>query len=198
MQILSETDFHNRKLGWQVYQCPHCRGLSLAKGYVVQLPNTNQVQVEPGDWYPQAPLVQEYPDSVPQGIRNVAAEAWGCFSVGFYQSSFAMARATIEATAKKSGITAGNLLSKIDELLSRGLIYPHIRDAAHEVRHAGNDAAHGDLADDPIEQEDCASVLELMDMVLDGVFIAPAKTAAQRAAREAKRAVTAPSTATTT
>src|SRR5215472_9035430 len=57
----------------------------------------------------------------------------------------AVARAVVEAVAKDRGITTGNLKSKIDSLHSQGHITASMRDAATEIRFAGNDAAHGDL-----------------------------------------------------
>lgn len=135
-------------------------------------------------------------DSVPKAIAGAAAEAHSSLRVGNIQAAVLMARTTVEATAKAKGITSGNLVAKIDALYAQHLIYEHVRDAAHEVRFAGNDAAHGDLVDDPISADEAATIVELMDMLLDGVFIAPAKTAAQTLARQARK--NAGSTATTT
>jgi hypothetical protein len=185
------------ELGWAVFTCAGCWAASLAQGFYPELGRPGQLYTHdfvPAGWYPQSPLVKEYPDSVPARIAKMAAEAHGSSSVGHYQAAVLMARTTVEAVAKAQGITQGNLVGKIDELYNRHLVYEHVRDAAHEVRFVGNDAAHADLVDHPISEEEASAILELMDMVLDGVFIAPAKTAAQRAAREAKKAAAAGST----
>ncbi|HET6353490.1 hypothetical protein [Streptomyces sp.] len=61
---------------------------------------------------------------------------------------------------------------------------------------APTDAANRDLVDDPISAEEAESIIAkpfargapvLMDVLLEGVFIAPAKTAAQAAARQARK-----------
>ncbi|WP_326661724.1 DUF4145 domain-containing protein [Streptomyces canus] len=135
---------------------------------------------------------------MPSKIAKVATEAHGSMSVSHHQAAVLMARTTVEAVAKAQGITQGSLVVKIDELYNRHLVYEHVRDAAHEVRFVGNDAAHGDLVDKPINEDEAQAILDLMDMVLDGVFIAPAKTAAQKAARQAKKAAAATGTATST
>ncbi|MFD9416910.1 DUF4145 domain-containing protein [Streptomyces goshikiensis] len=140
--------------------------------------------------------MKDYPHTVPPSIAKVAAEAHGCLSVGHHQAAVLMARTTVEAIAKAKGILQGSLVAKIDKLYDQHLVYEHVRDAAHEVRFVGNDAAHADLVDNPIDEEEAVAILELMDMVLEGVFIAPAKTAAQKAARAAKKAASV--TATTT
>lgn len=168
---------------WEMYTCPSCKAASIA------------LVAHEGDeddgvflrWVPDRPPVKEYPDSVPKAIAAAAAEAHSSLRVGNVQAAVLMARTTVEATAKAKGITTGNLVAKIDALYAQRLIYEHVRDAAHEVRFAGNDAAHGDLVDDPISAGEAESIVELMDMLLEGVFIAPAKTAAQAAARQARK-----------
>jgi hypothetical protein len=177
-------------LAWMVYRCPGCGSLNLAQGATNTdfFYNEQPFEFIAQAWYPQSPLTKVYPDSVPPQIAKAAVEAHGCLSVGHHQAAVAMARTTVEAIAKAKGTTHGKLVEKIDKLYEQKLIYEHVKDAAHQVRFAGNDAAHGDLVDDPISEDETKAILELMDMVLDGVFIAPAKTAAQKAAREEKKA----------
>lgn len=197
--IQHEGDPHTDALGWAVFTCAGCGAASLAQGIYPKLGRPGKVYTHdfvPTAWYPQSPLVKEYPASVPAGIAKVAAEAHGSFSVGHHQAAVLMARTTVEAVAKAKGIMQGSLVAKIDELYNQHLVYEHVRDAAHEVRFVGNDAAHADLVDNPISEEEATAILELMDMVLDGVFIAPAKTAAQRAARQTKKAAAATGTTT--
>lgn len=185
--------------GWAVFTCAGCGSASLSQGFYPELGGPGKVYTHdfiPLGWYPQEPLVKEYPDSVPPKIAKVATEAHGSMSVGHHQAAVLMARTTVEAVAKAQGITQGSLVAKIDELYNRHLVYEHVRDAAHEVRFVGNDAAHADLVNNPISEDEARAILELMDMVLDGVFIAPAKTAAQKAARQAKKAAAATSTDT--
>lgn len=82
-------------------------------------------------------------------------------------------------------------MGKIEALAEAGLIRVAVRDQAHEIRHIGNDVAHGDLTE-KISLEDSAEVLELMGEVLNEVFQAPARADRLKAAREA-RAGTGPS-----
>jgi len=168
---------------WRMFVCPACRAASLA---LVAEEEAMDGDVRFLRWVPDKPPLKEYPGSVPKPIAAVAREAHSSLWMDNIQAAVLMARTTVEATAKAKGVTSGHLVAKIDALYSQNLIYEHVRDAAHEVRFAGNDAAHGDLVDDPISREEAESIVELMDMLLEGVFIAPAKTAAQAAARQAR------------
>ena len=97
-----------------------------------------------------------------------------------------MARAVIEATAKEKGITAATFTPR-SSASANGHISEAMKEAAHEIRFAGNEVAHGDLVEEPISVEDATEVVELMDAILERVYQEPAKVARVRASREARR-----------
>lgn len=132
---------------------------------------------------------KQFPD-VPEQIAAAADEAYRCFSISALRGAVLLARSVIEATAKAKGITSGSLMKKIDDMHTEGLIREYVKDAAHEVRHLGNDMAHGDFVD-PVEPEEAEMVLALMDEVLNEVFQSPARVAKARAARLAKQSAAA-------
>jgi hypothetical protein len=57
-----------------------------------------------------------------------------------------------------------------------------VKDGAHEIRHLGNDMAHGDLTD-PVDADESSLVLQLMVVVLDEIFVQPARLQRAQAAR---------------
>jgi hypothetical protein len=137
---------------------------------------------------------KSYPD-VPDAIATAASEAHQALGADAPRASVAMARATVEATAKDRGIIKGNLESKIDQLAKDGHISEAMRLAAHEIRFAGNEVAHGDLVNEPITVDDAAEIAELMDAILERVYQEPAKVARVRASREARQKPKEPSEA---
>lgn len=138
-----------------------------------------------GPWFPESAAGREFPD-VPSHIAEPASEAYRCFGVGAHRGAVMLARAVVEATAKDKEITDGKLFHKIEELGNRGLIRRAVVDAAHEIRHLGNDMAHGDFVE-PISAEETEETLNLMSIVLDEVYQQPNRIAARKAARLAKR-----------
>lgn len=106
--------------------------------------------------------------------------------MGAFRAVGSLARAVVEATAKDKGITTGRLADKIDALAQAGHVREHTKEQAHEVRHFGNDMAHGDFTD-PVTQEEAEEVIELMAEVLDEVYQSPARLAARKQARLAKK-----------
>lgn len=137
-------------------------------------------------WFPRIGASPEFPD-VPAHVARAASEAHAAYSINAFMAAVLMARTVVEATAKEKGVPKGNLLAKIDELASKSIIRNDTKEAAHEIRHLGNDMAHGDISDLP-DAEDVADVLALMDEVLNEVFQGPAKTARLRARRSDPRA----------
>lgn len=175
-----------------IAKCDHCGRASA--GFTTK-PNQNaQHAVDylshaPDDsitWYPSVGHAPEFPD-VPDHIARAAQEAHSSRSINALMAAILMARTVVEATAKEKSITTGNLLSKIDELAGQNIIRDDTKEAAHEIRHLGNDMAHGDISDLP-DADDVADVLALMDEVLNEVFQGPAKTARLRARRSSPSA----------
>jgi hypothetical protein len=136
--------------------------------------------------WPETVAYRSY-DDVPEAISNAASEAHQSLGAKAPRAAVAMARATVEATAKNKGITAGNLQAKIDRLHTNGFISEDMKEAAHEVRFAGNEAAHGDILNEPISLEEAKEIVDLMDAILERVYQVPARVARVRASRLARQ-----------
>jgi hypothetical protein len=139
------------------------------------------------DWEPKAVLGKRFPD-VPSEIGAPASETFECFSIGAYRAAVLLARSVIEASAKAKGITTGSLYEKIDKLAASGHIRSMLADAAHEIRLAGNDMAHGDFATSAITREDAQELLEFMEDFLRETFELPTRVARRRDRRASAQA----------
>lgn len=185
--------------GWAAYSCNHCEAMSVGVVYI----NTQSYHDASSDqvarefqrsqnvlWLPERPRGKEFPD-VPEQIAQTASEAYQSFNIKAYRGAVMLARAVVEATCKGMGVTKGNLESKIDELKNQALLRPGTAALAHEIRHFGNDMAHGDFVGD-IDPEDCESTLTLMGEVLNEVYQNPARLARAKAARDARKQANSP------
>ncbi|MEU3649471.1 DUF4145 domain-containing protein [Lentzea sp. NPDC034063] len=121
-------------------------------------------------------------DDVPEHIAAAASEAHQCHSIGAHRAAVQLARSVVEATAKEKGITTGQLVAKIDQMQAQGLLRAHITEAAHEIRHLGNEMAHGDFVQ-PVTDEESEEILGLMGEILHEVFQSPARVARRQQAR---------------
>jgi hypothetical protein len=137
-------------------------------------------------WLPQHASGKKF-DDVPHPIADAASEAYACSSIQAHRAAILMARSVVEAVAKDKGIVKGTLADKIDALAKAQHIRPLIQDAAHEIRHLGNDMAHGDFVA-PTSEDDAVDVLDFMSVVLAEVYQLPAQLNARQETRAARKA----------
>lgn len=195
-QIDGAVSVTRRGLRYRVqgcYRCDGCQALNIA--VATGLPGNEDplawlTRKKNKEWLPQPPRVvpvMTFPDVPPQ-IAAAASEAYRCRTIAnANRAAILLARSVIEATAKDKGITDGSLIQKINKLHDERLVRPDVRDGAHEVRHLGNDMAHGDFVDD-VSPEDADVVLALMREVLVEVYQSPARVARAQAARADREA----------
>ena len=134
-------------------------------------------------YWPENVSKKNFPD-VPESLANAAGEAHVCLRAGSPHGAVAVARAVLEAVAKDKGIVKGSLKVKIDALRAAGLISEAMKEAAEEIRFAGNEAAHGDLVGEQLNVEDADEIVSLMDSILERVYQEPAQVERIRAKRE--------------
>lgn len=147
-------------------------------------------------WEPTKAVGRSTPN-VPAHIASAIDEAYRCHSIGAYRAAVLMARGVIEAGAKHFQVTQGMLEKKIIELGDKELLRPVLVESAHEIRHIGNDAAHGDYAKpDPdnsdlvvatVTEEDATDVLEFMDEIVDELFALPTRVQRRQERRNAAK-----------
>jgi hypothetical protein len=190
--LLSPNEHGMGSVLQSAYVCPNCHRINIATehdpdNYVSGFSVASHADADTHrwgrnvQWLPKRGERREFSDVPPQ-IAEAASEATYCLSMGANRAAGALARAVIEATAKDREAAGKNLADRIDALNLRDFT----KDQAHEIRHFGNDMAHGDFAD-PVTDEEAAEIIELMCAVLDDVYQAPARLAKVRAARLAKR-----------
>ena len=138
------------------------------------------------EYWPTEPK-KDFPDVPPQ-IAATASEAHICLGAGSPRGAVALARAVVESVAKDKGIHKGWLESKINDLRQKDLISSTMAEAAHEIRLAGNEAAHGDLVEEPLSIEDAKKIVALMDTILHRVYQEPADLVRIRERREDRKA----------
>jgi hypothetical protein len=130
---------------------------------------------------------KDFPD-VPEHLATTASEAHICLGAGSPRGAVALARAVVESIARDKGITKGTPQQKIDELYKKNYISDDMKEAAHEIRFAGNAAAHSDVVAEQLSIEDADEIVSLMDNILEHVYQRPARVARIREKREEREA----------
>lgn len=137
-------------------------------------------------WYPVKAVGKTY-ENVPEDIASAASEAYSCLSISANRAAVILARAVIEATGKDKEIPKqDNLKNLIDKMAEIGIITDLLKEEAHEIRHFGNDMAHGD-SDHEITSQDAEEILGFMDSVLNYVYVQPGMLNRRKRKREEQK-----------
>ncbi len=119
------------------------------------------------------------PVGVPSEMARDFQEALACHAAGHHYAAALVARRVLQAAARDViGRPGANLASEINAIpLTR--LSQVLKDAAHEVRYIGNDAAHANT----IDPDDVGHLVVFTEQLLDALYVMPAKVAAARAKR---------------
>lgn len=162
-----------KKLNFDTLQCGSCSSFVLCLWSAGD--HLHSYEVLP--W----PLkIEKYPDHWPEHVgrywlqakRNLKDENWDAAAV--------MARSSLQAALRDHKATGANLKQEIDDLATKGILPPIMKDWSDQVRELGNDSAHpkpGQLATDPRDAKD---IVRFLDFLLEYLYTLPRRIEAYR------------------
>lgn len=179
-----------------VFACANCGRYNIAsqstggpavrKSTYTDRDDANRHDWSNADWLPRHLESRRF-DDVPAHIAEAATETTLCFSLGAYRAVGSLARAVIEATCKDKGADGSKLYDRIERLHELKHVREHTKEQAHEIRHFGNDMAHGDFVEG-VTRTGAEEIIELMKEILNEVYQSPARLDRMKSAREGKAA----------
>jgi hypothetical protein len=165
-----------------VWRCDYCRRTSLVRkvyatnGGIVRDP----VEVRLA-WPKRAP--RELPDAAPDEVRSLYREASIAEYAGALRGAAALYRAAVEELVGARQARGRNLREQIDALADQGVDADIVRDL-HEARLTANWSLHQGTQ---FSAEEVADVAGLINDAVEILWVEPARRAAMREAREARR-----------
>ncbi len=178
----SELAFHaekkkpnsNKKLNFDTLECGSC------KSYVMVLWSASEYWLSRGSGglhnyrvLPWPLRLDHYPDHWPAAIgrywlqakRNIRDENWDAAAV--------MARSALQIALRDCKAEGKNLKQEIDDLASKGVLPPIMRDWSDHVRELGNDSAHPDPSQGPTDPQDARDIVNFLDFLLEYLYSLP-------------------------
>ena len=103
----------------------------------------------------------------PKGMHRFWIQAHHSLTNENWDAANLMARSALQFAVREKGAEGGGLKSQIDDLVTKGVLHPLMKDWAHEVRLLANESAHPE-APEPIEvtPEDVKDVVHFLDLLL--------------------------------
>ncbi|WP_411827780.1 DUF4145 domain-containing protein [Luteolibacter sp. AS25] len=118
-----------------------------------------------------APVIPFNAQHIPNTVLRVFEEAVQCHASKCYIASAIMVRRTLEEVCSNRGAVGSNLFKRIEDLGSRIVLPQELRDALHELRLLGNDAAHVEASTfSKIEEEEILVAIEFTKEILKATY----------------------------
>jgi len=188
-----ETAFHvekrkpssNKKLNFDTLKCGSC------SGYIMVLWSASSTISRHGHHdfrvLPRPIKVDSWPEYWPPDVgrfwmqthRNLRDENWDAAAV--------MVRSALQVALRQHDAQGRTLKDEIDDLATKGLLPPIMKDWASNVRELGNDAAHPTPGSGPTSSEDVRDVAYFLDALLEYLYDLPHRISQYRNRREGEQ-----------
>ena len=160
-----------KKLNFDTLECGNC------KGYVMVLWSASEYGFDRGlhDYtvLPWPLKFEKCPEHWPEAIgrywlqakRNIRDENWDATAV--------MARSALQLALREHKAKGKNLKQEIDDLATKGILPPIMKDWSDHVRELGNDSAHPNPAQGPTNPHDARDIVRFLDFLLEYLYSLP-------------------------
>ena len=149
----------DKKLNYDTYKCVGCGNLTMVMWSAGdrlhsyhQLPYPIKTTRFPKHW----------PEEVGrywlQAQRNIEGSNWDAAAL--------MARSALQLLIRRENASGNSLVKEIDDIASKGLIPPIMKEWAHELRVLANDAAHPTPGDRGTSEKDARQVVKFLRVLL--------------------------------
>jgi len=164
-EVLLTVRYDLRGAQYRIISCIECLKEFVAEQYPVSVVHPrNEPDIGP------AP-------EIPEPVRGVLFEAKKAHAVGLQTCSLLAARTALIRMQRQQKCKG------LDDLVAKGVITPFLARQANEVRLWGNATAHEDVPPEHPESADVEQLLEFLGLLLDTVYVQPARLEALKAKR---------------
>lgn len=117
--------------------------------------------------------IEDYPEHWPETVGRYWVQAHRSARDENWDAASMMARSALQIALREQGARGKSLKGEIDDLAAKGILPPHMKDWAHELRELGNESAHPDPATAKAEREDVLDIIEFLDFLLQYLYDLP-------------------------
>jgi hypothetical protein len=122
-------------------------------------------------------------EGIPRGVRDGVVEARKCFEAGAFLATAVMVRRAIEGFCVDQRVNHKILHRALKELVQRNVLDARLLEWADGLRVLGNVGAH--FTDQVLTRQDASDALDLIEAMLDYVYVFSAKFEQFKARRDA-------------
>lgn len=115
----------------------------------------------------------DYPEHWPPDVGQYWMEARRSIEGKNWTAAALMARSAVQLVARAHGAKGQNAKQEIEDLASRGLILPIMKEWAHEVRELANEGTHPKPGTKGTSEKDAKDVVEFLSFLLTVMYTLP-------------------------
>ena len=161
----------HKKLNFDTLKCGNC------SGYVLVLWSASEHSF--GDALhgyrvlPWPLKFDKHPDSWPEAVGRYWLQAKRSLADESWDAAVMMARSAMQASLRDQGASGDNLKKDIDELATKGVLPPIMKEWAHQVRELGNESAHPEPGQPPPSGREAQDLVKFLDFFLECSYTLP-------------------------
>jgi hypothetical protein len=172
----------SKVLHFDTLKCGNC------SGYVMVLWSASEFSGSQGlhDYrvLPWPTKLEEFPKHWPEPVGRYWLQAHRSAKDENWDAGAMMARAALQVALRDQGGCGKSLRGEIDDLAAKGVLPPHMKEWAHELRELGNESAHPDPEKGKSSPEDVRDVIEFLDFLLQYLYDLPHQIGEYRKRRQ--------------
>ena len=131
--------------------------------------------------------ITEAPEHWPPEIQRYWLQAQRSLEGDNWDAAAVMARSAMQIALREHKAQGKDLKAEIEDLATRGILPPLMKDWSHEVRELGNDSAHPKPGQQPTTSEDANDIVEFLDFMLEYLYNLPKQIADYRERRKSSK-----------
>jgi hypothetical protein len=180
------TAFHAEKknprsgktLNFDTLKCGNCTGyvMVLWSAGLNRFDGTHDYKVLP---WPMR--MEKHPDYWPEQVGRLWLQARRSLKDENWDAAAIMARTSMQAALRERGANGKNLKEEINDLATRGMLPPLMREWSHEVRELGNDSTHPEPGQKATDPKDARDIVNFLDYLLEYLYDLPERIRQYRA-----------------
>jgi hypothetical protein len=175
-----KSDSKDKTLNYEVLQCTNCGNYTMLFWSGSEVGNLHDFIV-----VPYVTEITKFPEYWPKDIGRYWVQAQRSLDGKNWDATAVMARSALQLAVRYHGAVGKNLAQEIDDLATKGLLPPVMKDWSHEVRALGNDIAHSTPgSSEGTEPQDAKDVVEFLSILLTMLYDLPHKIEQYRARKE--------------
>lgn len=169
----------SKKLNFDTLKCENCAG------YVMVLWSSNEHSFGPDAHHdyrvlPWPQRIDSAPEHWPEEVQRYWIQAQRNLQDESWDAAALMARSALQVSLRDNKAQGNTLKAEINDLASKGILPPLMKDWSDNIRELGNISAHPQPGQPPTTPEDAKDIVKFLNFLLEYLYTLPKRISEYR------------------